>query len=99
MRVHGSDHGAVEVDCYPFYDIVLACHLLGLRQNGVHEDSWLLGSVNEGSEHLPGVALDVLFLDVQGPEYDILRTVPWKAVDIKVWKQNLLPLSFVSGVH
>ncbi len=28
--------------------------------------------------------LDVLYLDVQGPEFDILRTIPFHLVDIKV---------------
>jgi hypothetical protein len=29
--------------------------------------------------------LDVLYLDVQGPELDILRTIPFNLVDIKVF--------------
>ena len=28
--------------------------------------------------------LDALMLDVQGPEEEILRTIPWQLVDIKV---------------
>ena len=37
--------------------------------------------------------LDVLMLDVQGPELQILRTLPWDLVDIKVSlnSQNIQP--------
>jgi hypothetical protein len=27
--------------------------------------------------------LDILFLDIQGPEYDVLSTIPWNLVNIK----------------
>jgi hypothetical protein len=47
----------VEMDCFPFYDILYAC----------------------GATHV-----DVLFLDIQGAEFDVLKTIPWHYVHIRV---------------
>ncbi|CAG0924848.1 unnamed protein product [Notodromas monacha] len=57
LPVGGSGLHNVPVECYPLYDILVACN---------------------------STKLDALFLDVQGPEYDILTTVPWENVDIQL---------------
>ncbi|CAG0922672.1 unnamed protein product [Notodromas monacha] len=61
LPVGGSGLHNVPVECYPLYDILVACN---------------------------STKLDALFLDVQGPEYDILTTVPWEYVDIQLEKLN-----------
>jgi hypothetical protein len=57
LPVYGNMKQTVPAECYPIYDILLACEM---------------------------TKLDILFLDIQGPEYEVLLTIPWQLVDIKV---------------
>ena len=79
LRVHGRALKVVEVDCYPLYDIIVACNIVSLlKKYGEHFID------NNMGVSLPKATLDVLFLDVQGPEYSILKTLPWDRVEITV---------------
>lgn len=55
--IPGVDPNLIEVQCFPFYSILLA---VGVTQ------------------------VDFLSLDVEGHELKILKTIPWRKLDIKV---------------
>ncbi len=61
--IPGVDPDLIEIQCFPFYSVLLA---------------------------IGRTSLDFFSLDVEGHELQILKTIPWNKVDIKVYKTWLL---------
>ncbi len=64
--IPGVDPDLIEIQCFPFYSVLLA---------------------------IGRTSLDFFSLDVEGHELQILKTIPWNKVNIKVyiiWSLNLI---------